>query len=141
MTITSPARSHGLHGLQAVLFGFEDARRPAVLQPLQARDFQQRAVRREVALEHHHAAGRSDCIAHGADHSPSGVRRAVQFLGKGAAGEGDAVAVQVAAVEQRLEDDRRAARVVHVLGQEPAARLQVGDQRECAPAPATRRPA
>jgi hypothetical protein len=41
---------HGLHGLQAVLFDSKTRAGPAVLQPLQARDFQQRAVRARLPL-------------------------------------------------------------------------------------------
>ena len=46
------------------------------------------------------------------------------------AGDGQAVAVQVAAVEQRLAARRSdAADVVQVLGEIAPARLQIGDQR------------
>ena len=50
-----------------------------------------------------------------------------EVLGDGPAGDGHAVAVQVAVVEQRLHQQRNAAGLEHVLGDVSAARLQVGD--------------
>ena len=51
----------------------------------------------------------------------------LQVFGNCAAGHGHAVAVQEAVVEQRLHQERHAARLEHVLGDVAAARLQVGD--------------
>ena len=58
----------------------------------------------------------------------SGFQRTfLQIFGNRAAGHGHAVAVQEAVVEQRLHQQRDAARLEHVLGDIAAARLQVGD--------------
>ena len=51
----------------------------------------------------------------------------VEVLGDGLAGHGHAVAVEEAAVEQRLHHLRDAAGLEHVLGDVFSARLEVAD--------------
>ena len=67
-------------------------------------------------------------LAVGADHVLIGREFDVlQILGDGLAGDGHAVAVEIAAVEQRLHQHRHAADLVQVLGHIAAARLEIGD--------------
>ena len=114
--------------LEALLLGVEAARRPGELQRLQAGDLHDRAVRREVAREADDAAGRRHRLVGRTDHVLVRVPlHVLQVLGDRPAGHGHAVAVQEAVVEQRLHQERHAARLEHVLGDVAAARLQVGD--------------
>ena len=86
------------------------------------------AVGGEVALEADHAAGLGDRVADRIDDLL--VRRelhALQVLADRLAGHGHAVAVEVAALEQRLHQNRHAADLVHILGDVFAARFHVGD--------------
>src|SRR3954453_9363175 len=114
--------------LERVLLAVETARRPGELQPFHAGNLYDRPLRREVALEHHHAAGRRErARGRSDDVLPGWEDHVLEVLGDGFAGHGDAVAMQVAAVEQRLHQDRHAADLVQVFHHVFAARLEVAD--------------
>src|SRR5947208_11047471 len=53
--------------LERVLLAVETARRPGELQPFHAGNLYDSPLRREVALEHHHAAGRRERVRGRAD--------------------------------------------------------------------------
>ena len=81
-----------------------------------------------LPLQPDDAAGRGDRIAGRTDDVLVGREHDVgQILGDRLAGDGHAVAVQIAAVEQRLHQHRHAADLAQVLGDVAAAGLQVGD--------------
>ena len=121
-------------GGEGVLLALEDARRALEHARRQAGDLDQRAVGCEVALQHDDAAGRAAArCAASRTTSPSAARRAsASSCGQRAARERERVAVQVAAVEQRLQHRRDAADAMQVDREEAAARLQVGDRAACA---------
>src|SRR5712671_7325682 len=92
-----------LDRLEGVLLAIEAARRSAEAQRLHPGDLDDGALRREVALEHGDPAGRRQWLRGRTHHVlPLGEDDIAQILGDGPAGDGDAVAVQIAAVEQRL---------------------------------------
>ena len=84
---------------------------------------------REVALEHDDAAARMQRRGGAADDLAVGRRLPGQGLGQRPARQRQAVAVQVAAIEQRLQHRGDAADPVQVDGEVLAAGLQVADQR------------
>jgi hypothetical protein len=129
MTRTSPFLILALgHGRETFLFAVETAGGSGEAEVLHAGHLYDGAFRREVAPEADDAAGWRDRVVGRADHVLVRVpRHALHVLGQRAAGHGHAVAVQEAVVEQRLHEDRDAARLKHVLGDVAAARLQVGD--------------
>ena len=85
-------------------------------------------VGREIALEADDAAGRAQWLVRRAHDVLVRVPlHAGEVLGDRPAGDGHAVAVQIAVVEQRLHQQRHAAGFEHVLGDIAPARLQIGD--------------
>src|ERR1700722_6280106 len=97
---------------EAILLAVEATRRAAELEvdALHARDLADAALRREIALEHHQPAGRRQRLRGGINHVLAlGHAHVLEILLHGLAGDGEAVAVQVAAVEQRLHQYRHAA--------------------------------
>ena len=95
---------------------------------LHAGDFDDGAVWGEVAAEADDAAGGGDGAGDGVDDVlVLGEDGAGEVFGEGLAGDGDAVAVEEAAVEEGLEDDGDAADAVDVEGDVFSAGLEVGD--------------
>ena len=87
-----------------------------------------RAFGREIALQADDAAGREQRLVGRMHHVLVRVPfHVLQILGDGAAGDGHAIAVQEAVVEQRLHQQRHAASFEHVLGDITAARFQIRD--------------
>ncbi len=116
------------HRLEAGLLAVEAAGRPGEFLVLQPRHLHDGAVRREVALQPDHAAGGGDRVVGRADHVLVRVPlHRGHVLGDGAAGHGEAVAVQEAVLQQRLHQQRDAAGLEHVLGDVAPAGLEVGD--------------
>ena len=60
------------------------------------------------------------------------LRGVARVVGDGPSGDGDRIGVQEAAVEQAPRDQRNAAGAVQIGRDEPAARLEVGEQRHAA---------
>src|SRR3546814_12932902 len=86
------------------------------------------ALGRQVAAQADDAAGRREGARAGPHNILVGRQgHALELLLDGLAGHRDAVAVQVAAVEQRPHDDLHAADLEEVLGDVAPAGLQVGD--------------
>ena len=93
--------------------------------------FDDRPVRREVAFEDHQAAGRLDRVRERPhDLLPGCLDRVARVVADGPAGHGDGVSLEQAGVGQALHDERDAACTVQVGGDEAAAGLQVGQQRD-----------
>ena len=112
------------------LLGLEDAGRPAVLAPLVARDLHDAAVRREVAAQDGQPSALRQRIRQRADDLLAGrLRRIGGVLGQSPARDRLRVAVQQPGLEQALRHQRHAARLVQVDRDEPAARLEVADER------------
>ena len=85
---------------------------------------------REIALQADHAAGCQQRLIGRMHHVLVRVPfHAFHVLGDAAAGDGQAVAVQVAVIEQSLHQQRHAACFEHVLGDITAARFQIRDIR------------
>src|SRR5579885_1012280 len=119
-----------LHRLEAGFLAVEAARRPGEFQRLHAGHFDDRAFGGEIALEADDAAGLEQRLI-GRTHDVL-VRipfHVLQVLGDGAAGDGHAVAVQEAVVEQGFHQKRHAACFEHILGDITAARFQIRDIR------------
>ena len=113
---------------EGVLLAVEAQRRTAEAQRVHAGDFDDRTLRSEVALEDGEAAGRRDRVRGRAnDLLPAREFHIPQVLGDGLAGNGHAIAVQIAAVEQCLHQHRHAPDVVQILHHVAAARLQIAD--------------
>ena len=119
----------GRHGGVSVFFVFKHPCRAFKNQFFQARHFDQGAVWRQVAFEHHHAARGHDGVGGGAHHLAVGRWGVRQFFGQRAARQGEGLAMQVTAVEQGLEHRPGAADPVQVHRQKSPAGLQIGNQR------------
>src|SRR5690606_7077440 len=118
----------GLHGGEGRLLAIEHPRRADMLQPRHACDFHDGAARREIALQADDAAGRRDRIGD-RPHDILVLRElhALQVLLNGLASHRQAVAMDVAAPEQLLQNHLHAADLVEVLGDVAPAGLEVGD--------------
>src|ERR1700730_15152194 len=113
---------------ERILLAIKAARRAGELQPLHAGDLHDRPLRRQVAPEHHHAAGWREGVRGRTDHVLLlGEDGLLQILGNGLAGDGDAVAVEIAAIEQSLYQHRHAADLLKVFHHVFAARLEIAD--------------
>ncbi|MEN4474174.1 hypothetical protein [Mycolicibacterium cosmeticum] len=90
-----------------------------------------RALRRERAVQDRDAAGRMDRIAHRPQHLAVRVRRldVGEVLRHGLTGDGQAIPVQQAGIQQCLHHHRHPADLVDVLHHVPAERLHVGQVR------------
>ncbi len=116
-------RNHG----GAVFLAVEHARPAAELQVLESGDLDERAIGREVALEHHQSAGVHDRrLAH---HLAVRARVVGQFVLERRAEDREALAVQRAALQQHAQHVVHAAHGVQVLGEKAPAGLHVRDQR------------
>ena len=117
-----------LHRGERVLLALEHARRPALVEALEARQLHDAAVGREIAAQDREAAGGLDGIVEGPHHLLA--RLLLRFgglLADRASGDGDGVGVQDAGVEQPLGHEANPAGAEQVRGDEPASRLQVGE--------------
>ena len=119
-----------LDRVEAGFLAVEATRRAGEFQLLHAGDFDDGAFGREIALEADHAAGREQRLI-GRTHDVL-VRipfHVLHVLGDRAAGDGQAIAVHEAVVEQCLHQQRHAACFEHILGDITAARFQICDIR------------
>ena len=115
---------------ETIFLGIEAAGGTGELVTLEAGDLHDRAVRCEVALQANDAAGRGQRLVRRVNDVLVRIPfHVLEILGNRAAGHCHAVAVQEAVVEQRLHEQRHAARLEHVLGNVLSARLHVGDVR------------
>ena len=123
------AVSAGADHRRAFFFALEHAGRSFVHKAGKPRELEERAVGRNVALEHDHAACWRDGPVGGVDDMPVRRRRAGARLRQSHAGNGRRVAVQVPLREQCLDDGGHASDRLHVLRIKLPARLQIADQR------------
>ena len=117
MTTTSPACDRAvLDGVHRGALAVEDPRRALEDVAVEAGRLHDRALGRQRAVEDRDAAGAVDRLAQRAEDLAVEVRRrdVGEVLGHRLAGDGEAVAVQQAGVEQRPHDDRHAADAVDV---------------------------
>src|SRR6516162_3196892 len=116
--------------LEGVLLAVKAQCRTAEAQIRHTGDFDDRPLRREVAREHPQPAGRRQRRQGRPYHVlPWAHDDIAQILGDGLAGDGHAIAMQIAAVEQCLHQHRHAANVVQVLHYIAAAGLQIANIR------------
>ena len=119
-----------LHRLETGLLAVEAAGRAAesLLVRRHAGDLHDCTFGSEIAAKAHDSARHGDRTVGPAHHVLLGIPlHRGQVLRHGAAGHGHAVAVEKAAVEERLQDERNAADLEQVLGHIAAAGLQVRD--------------
>ena len=115
---------------EAFFFVVENARRADEAQILKAGHLHDGAIGSQIALQRNHAAGDGDRTAGLADDVLIFVELHLgQVLGHRPAGDGHHVAMQEAAVQQRLHHERNSAGFEQVLGDIPATRLEVADVR------------
>src|SRR5437879_7605196 len=101
---------------EALLLALEDARGSAEFQALHARDLHDCPLRREVTLEADDTASRRERRRRGPHHVL--VLRhdhIAEVLRHGPPGDRQAIAMEKAAIEERLHQDRHAADLVEVL--------------------------
>src|ERR1700690_1270887 len=120
-----------LDRIEAGFLAVETARRSAELERRRhAGDFHDRAFGGKIAFHADHTAGRQQRLICRAHHVLVRVPfHALHVLGDGAAGDGQAIAVQIAVGEQCLHQIRHAPSLEHILGDITAARFQIRDIR------------
>ncbi len=117
-----------LNGGERIFLAIEHARGPAMMQMLEPRHFHDGAFGREIAAQAHHAAGRRQRIVVSAHDLLVRIElHVLQIFGNRLARDGHAIAVDIAAVQQRAHQHRHAARFPHILGDIFAARFQRGE--------------
>ena len=133
MTTTSPALICALvERVQGALLALEDAGGALEDVGVEAGALDDGALRSHRAVQDGDAAGLVDRVVQGAEDLAVQVRRVDrgEVLGDGLAGDGEAVAVQQAGVEQCPHDDRHAADLVDVGHHVAAERLEVAQVRD-----------
>ncbi|MCV7207617.1 hypothetical protein [Mycolicibacterium canariasense] len=120
-----------LEGVQRGPLPLENPRRALEHVGVEAGRLHHRALRRERAVQDGDAAGRVDRIAHRPQHLAVRIRRldVGEILRHGLTGDGQAIPVQQAGIQQRLHHHRHPADLVDVLHHVPAERLHVGQVR------------
>src|SRR5438552_8368894 len=117
-----------LHRLEARFLPVKAARRAGEFRIRHPGNLHNGAFRREVALEPDDAAGGGERLVGGTDHVLVLVPlHAFQVLGQATPRNRQALPVQEAMVEQRLQQQRNAASFEQIFGNITAARLQIGD--------------
>src|SRR5207247_8721235 len=116
----------GIDGRERVLLAVENARRAAVRRRRVLRDLGHRALRREVALQDDQAALGAKGSRQRDDHLlPRGLAHGLALLAERPAGYGHGIAVDVAALDEALREERYAAGPVQLHRRAAAARPQV----------------
>ena len=119
-----------LHGRERVFFAIEATRRTGELQIRHTGNFHDRAVGREITLETDNTARNRDRLVRRTNHVLVRIPfHRLEILGNCSPGDGDAIAVEIAVLQQCLHQNWNAANFEHVFGDITATRLQIGDIR------------
>src|ERR1700744_5116364 len=119
-----------LDRLEGVLFALKAAGRTGKFEVRHTRNLHDRTVGREIPLQADHTASDGDRLVSGPHHILVRIPfHAFEVLGNRAAGDGKAIAVQMAIIEQSFHQKRYATSFEHVFGDITAARLQIRDIR------------
>jgi hypothetical protein len=106
----------------------ENTRRTTMLQTIEACDFHQRSIGRKIAFEDSNAtSGRERCIA-APYHLTVRLSDRVELFGQRAPGNGEALAMRVAAIEKCLEDYLGPTSVIDVSREEASAGLEIRNE-------------
>src|SRR5215470_8039421 len=118
------------HRFEGILLAVEAARRSGKLQVGHGGDFHDRAFGSEIALQPDDTPGRRQRLVGRTHHILVGIPlHAAHVLGDRAAGDGHAVAVQEAMIEESFHEERHAASLEQILGDITAAWFQIRDIR------------
>src|SRR5580700_9370281 len=119
-----------LDRLEASFLAIEAARRPAETQARHAGNLNDGAVGREIALKAHNTTGRRQRFVGRVNHVLVRIPlHRLHILRNRAAGDGEAVAMEEAVIEQRPHQKRNTTSLEHIFGDITAGRFQIRDIR------------